>query len=139
MFKCEHYKEKMDMAGLLLLLIRAFVGLIFILHGVSKAADISSFAGFLDMAAMPIPMVIAAAISYFEIIAGALLILGIFTKVVGILFAIELAAIILISFFNSKINLAGISLEYNLLLFLMAIYLSATYKQTCNICCLLKK
>jgi len=139
MLKCEHYQGKMDIQAILLLVLRIFVGLLFLLHGISKAGDLSSFFGFLQNAGVPAAAVIAFLIAYFEIIAGVFFIVGLWTAVVGSLFAIELALIIIFGVFNSKISLVGTGLEYNVLLLVSSLYLAASSKNTCNICCLWKK
>ena len=136
MFKCEHANCKMDSQTVILLLLRIFVGLIFILHGVSKATNLADFGGLMETISIPLPMIAAGIVAYFEIIGGALLLLGLWTKVIGFIFALEMLAVILVGLLSKAITLPIISLEYNFLLLLLSLYFVATAKNVCHVGCL---
>lgn len=138
MFKCEQHKSKMDNQAWLLLFIRIFVGLVFILHGLAKAGNLEGFSELLTSISLPLPGALAIIIAYFEIIAGAFLLLGLLVRITGILLVIEMALVLLMAAFSSSLNLSGISLEYNILLILITLYLAVTSIHLCGVCCLKK-
>ncbi|MDD5043694.1 MAG: DoxX family protein [Patescibacteria group bacterium] len=133
MFKCESSKCGMRLPDIILLLLRVFVGLIFILHGISKATNLSEFSGLLELISIPLPLIMATILAYFEIIGGALLLLGLGVKVIGSLFALEMVAVILAGLLSEKVVLPTISIEYNSLLLLLSVYFAAKAKDVCGI------
>jgi putative oxidoreductase len=76
------------LAGLVL---RLGVGIIFIAHGWPKLqGGPANFAGFLTQLNVPLPEVTAWAVTLLELGGGVLLIVGLFTRVVALLFVIEM-------------------------------------------------
>lgn len=128
----------MDLPAVVLLLLRIFVGLIFIFHGVSKAANLSDFSNLIELISIPLPSVVAAIVAYFEIIGGALLVLGLWTKVIGSIFALEIIVVLLVGLFSTALVFPTISVEYNSLLLLLSLYLAASANNSYCVCCLWK-
>lgn len=76
------------LAGLLL---RLGVGIIFIAHGWPKLqAGPANFAGFLAQLNVPFPEIVAWLVTFIELGGGILLIIGLFTRVVALLQAVEM-------------------------------------------------
>lgn len=75
-----------------LLVLRVVVGAVFIAHGVQKifeytlAGTTGSFAGM----GVPLPEIAAPVVAFVELIGGAMLVLGLFTRLVGILLAVDM-------------------------------------------------
>lgn len=136
MFKCKHANCKMDLPTIILLLLRIFVGVIFILHGMSKATNLTGFSGLIEALSIPLPIIVAGIIAYFEIIGGAFIALGLWNRIIGFIFALEILAVILIGLLSKAMTLPAISIEYNSLLLLLSLYLAATAKNACHIGCL---
>lgn len=139
MFKCEHVKCKMDFPSIVLLLLRVFVGLVFVLHGVSKAANLADFGGLIESISIPLPMIVAGIVAYFEIIGGVLLILGLWTRIVGSIFVLEMIIVLFVGFLSNKLILPPISVEYNSLMLLTVLYLVAAAQDTYGLCCFWQK
>ncbi len=79
--------------GVALLLLRICVGLIFLAHGWTKVSDMSKTMTF--FASLGFPGWMAVLIGLLEVAGGLLLILGIFTRIFGILFTVEMIVAIL--------------------------------------------
>jgi len=126
----------MDLPTTILFLLRIFVGVIFILHGMSKATNLADFGGLMETLSIPLPVIAAGIIAYFEIIGGALIALGLWNRVIGFIFALEILAVILIGLLSKTIALSAISIEYNFLLLLLSLYLATAAKNTCHVGCL---
>ena len=133
MFKCKHANCKMDLPTIILLLLRIFVGVIFILHGMSKATNLTGFSGLMEALSVPLPTIAAVIIAYFEIIGGAFIALGLWNKIIGFIFALEILAVILIGLLSKAMALPAISIEYNFLLLLLSLYIAVTAKNTCHV------
>jgi putative oxidoreductase len=71
-------------------ILRILVGLTFLLHGYPRLANIGGFAGFLTSLGVPAPGVFAFLVTALEVGGGLLLILGLATRWVSLLFAIEM-------------------------------------------------
>lgn len=82
-----------------LLVLRVVVGIVFIAHGSQKIFEytlpgtIGSFAGM----GVPLPEIAAPLVAFLELLGGILLVLGLFTRPVGILLAVDmLVALVLV-------------------------------------------
>lgn len=79
-------------ASLGLLVLRVVVGLIFAAHGAQKIFEYTlpgTIGSFADMG-VPLPEIAAPVVAFVELIGGILLALGLFTRPVGILLAIDM-------------------------------------------------
>ncbi|MFK4852635.1 DoxX family protein [Microbacterium sp. ZW T6_19] len=79
-------------ASLGLLVLRVVVGLIFVAHGAQKIFEYTlpgTIGSFADMG-VPLPEIAAPFVAFVELIGGAMLALGLFTRPVGILLAIDM-------------------------------------------------
>ncbi len=99
--------------------IRVVAGILFIAHGLPKFENIQGVQGFIGSAG--IPQELALPIALLEVIGGIALLLGILTRITSILFAIQMAAIILLM--KSSGGLTGEE-SYELELLLMVISIS---------------
>ena len=70
--------------------LRILVGLTFLLHGLPRVGNIGGFAGFLTSLGVPAPGLFAVLVTALEVGGGLLLILGLGTRWVSLLFAIEM-------------------------------------------------
>ena len=84
-----------------LALLRIILGIVFFAHGYLKffKMGMNGVIGFFTSLGIPAPTVAAWGVTWLEMIGGIALILGIFTPVVGVLFAIEMAGVV---FFAKK-------------------------------------
>ncbi|HRH30776.1 MAG TPA: DoxX family protein [Candidatus Paceibacterota bacterium] len=104
-----------------LLLIRLGVGAIFLTHGVSKLSNMDGVIGF--FASLGIPAFMAWVVAIVEAAGGLALILGVFTKISGVLLAITmLVAILKVKFPQGGFNAS----EFELILLLASLGLSLT-------------
>jgi putative oxidoreductase len=71
-------------------ILRILVGVIFLLHGLPKLQGMAGFAGFLTSLGVPAPGVFAFLVTALEVGGGLLLILGLATRWVSLLFAIQM-------------------------------------------------
>jgi putative oxidoreductase len=78
-------------------LLRIILGVVFFAHGYLKffRMGIDGTTGFFTSLGIPAPELAAWFVTFLEMIGGIALILGIFTPVLGVLFAIEMAVVIL--------------------------------------------
>lgn len=117
-----------------LLLIRLGVGAIFLTHGISKLSNTDGVIGF--FASLGIPAFMAWVVAIVEAAGGLALILGVFTKISGVLLAITmLVAILKVKFPQGGFNAS----EFELILLLTSLGLSLTgpgkfalQKNSCN-------
>ncbi|KAA2282163.1 DoxX family protein [Candidatus Nitrosocosmicus agrestis] len=99
--------------------IRIMAGVAFILHGMPKFNDLLGTQGF--FASVGIPADLALLIGLLEVIGGILLIVGLVTRVVAILFAVEMmCAILIVKAGNSFMGQGGFEVD----LLLMSISIS---------------
>jgi putative oxidoreductase len=71
-------------------ILRVLVGVTFLLHGFPKIANIGGFAGFLTSLGVPAPGLFAFLVVALEVGGGLLLILGLATRWVSLLFVIQM-------------------------------------------------
>lgn len=71
-------------------ILRILVGVIFLLHGIPKLGGIGGFTGFLTSLGVPAPGLFAIIVIALEVGGGLLLILGLATRWVSLLFAIQM-------------------------------------------------
>jgi putative oxidoreductase len=71
-------------------ILRVLVGIIFLLHGLPKLQGLAGFTGFLTSLGVPAPGVFAFLVTALEVGGGLLLILGLATRWVSLLFVIEM-------------------------------------------------
>jgi putative oxidoreductase len=93
-----------DLASLAL---RLALGVVMAFHGWDKIGDVEGFAGFVDSLGVPAPTLMAYVVTYLELIGGIALILGLATRYVSALFAIEMVFTIALV----KIDVGLISVE----------------------------
>ena len=109
------------------LAIRIVAGIIFILHGLPKFADLQRTQGFFS--SVGIPADLALLIGLLEVIGGFVLIFGVLTRIAAILFAIEMACVILIvKAGNGLTGQGGFELELSLLAISISLVLSGPGK-----------
>lgn len=108
-------------------LVRIILGVVFFAHGYLKffRMGIDGVVGFFTSLGIPAPQLAAWFVTWLEMIGGIALILGIFTPVLGVLFAIEMAVVIFTAkrgggFFAPK----GYELELTLLVASVALALA---------------
>lgn len=70
--------------------LRVLTGITFLLHGLPKIQGFSGFTGFVGSLGFPVPVAFAALIVALEVLGGLLLIAGLGTRWVAILFAVEM-------------------------------------------------
>jgi putative oxidoreductase len=108
-------------------ILRILVGVIFLLHGYPRLANIGGFAGFLTSLGVPAPGVFAFLVTALEVGGGLLLILGLATRWVSLLFAIEmLVTTLLVKLPNAGFIApqgGGSGAEFDLLLLAVALIL----------------
>lgn len=80
-----------------LLFARGIPGVVYLYHGWQKLdGGIDGVGGFLDSLGVPIPDVMAYVLTFGELIGGALLIIGLLTRLVAVLFIVEMIIAILL-------------------------------------------
>ena len=101
------------------LILRLVFGLVFLFHGYLKVIDISGTAGFLSSLGVPVPLFFTIVVTAVEFLGGILLILGLLTRLVGLLLAIDmLVALIIVHAKNGFFIVNG---GYEFVLVLMAV------------------
>ena len=78
-------------------LLRLVVGITFLMHGLHKLQDPASFIGLMAFLKMPLLPVSGWLIIFLEIVGGLFMLLGLGTRWLGILFAIEMAVTTLLA------------------------------------------
>lgn len=73
-----------------ILILRLAAGVVLAYHGWQKLQDVAGFAGFVESLDIPAPDFVAYLVTYLEFLGGIALIIGIATRYVAALFAIEM-------------------------------------------------
>ncbi|MCX6755974.1 MAG: DoxX family protein [Candidatus Nomurabacteria bacterium] len=121
MKKIHELVHKFNNPNLGILFIRIALGVVFISEGWTKISHIEYVAGFFGV--IGIPVFLAYFVSYFEFVAGILLICGVFVRYVGIILsAIMLVAIAKVHFVHGfNVQNGGYEYVYVLLLSAMSL------------------
>lgn len=106
--------------------LRVAMGVVFIAHGMQKLNNgVEGFGGFLTSLNIPMPEIMAWVVTLLEIGGGILLIVGLGTRAVAVLFALEMiGTIILVKMDVGLIGAGGTGAEIDLLLLAGAIALA---------------
>jgi putative oxidoreductase len=121
--KCSCAKNWGSIAPLLL---RLVAGIIFLMHGLQKTADISMFGGFLGSVGVPAPHFFAWAVVVLELAGGLALILGFLTHWVSKLFVLQMLAAIFLVHASKGFMADKGGYEFALLLLVVVISLMIT-------------
>jgi putative oxidoreductase len=107
------------------LVLRLAVGVVLAYHGWLKLQDVSGFAGFVESLGIPAPDLIAYVVTYLEFLGGIALILGLATRYVAALFAVEMVFTnILVKFDIGLIaSEGGVGAELDILILAIAVSL----------------
>lgn len=107
------------------LVLRLAVGVVLAYHGWLKLQDVSGFAGFVESLGIPAPDLIAYVVTYLEFLGGIALILGLATRYVAALFAVEMVFTnILVKFDIGLIaSQGGVGAELDILVLAIAVSL----------------
>jgi putative oxidoreductase len=73
-----------------LTILRLLMGITFLLTGLPKLGNLAGFTGFVASLGLPVPGFVAVVVAALEVIGGLLLIVGLGTRWVSLLFAIEM-------------------------------------------------
>ncbi len=99
-----------------LAILRVVMGIIFVVWGYGKVFGGGYAIGFFTKAGIPLPEIAGPIVSFMELGGGILLIVGLFTRYVGVLFTIEfIVAAITIANFSDK-GIMGTRLEFMMLM-----------------------
>ena len=111
--------------------VRLALGIVFTVSGVGKvfaagpkATGIDAFAGMLTQLGIPFPTVAAWGVGLLELVGGVLLLVGLFTRVVSALLAVDMAVATALAHFPSGFVVANGGYEYTLVLALSAVGLA---------------
>ena len=110
--------------------LRVLVGITFLLHGLPKLQGLAGFTGFVASLGFPLPGVFAVIVVALEVIGGLLLIVGLGTRWVSLLFAVQMLITTLLvklpnAGFIAPQNQPGAGAELDLLLLAAALILLA--------------
>jgi putative oxidoreductase len=110
--------------------LRVLVGITFLLHGLPKLQGLAGFTGFVGSLGFPLPGVFAIIVAALEVIGGLLLIVGLGTRWVSLLFVIEMLITTLLvklpnAGFIAPQSQPGVGAELDLLLLAAALILLA--------------
>jgi uncharacterized membrane protein YphA (DoxX/SURF4 family) len=113
-----------------LTVLRVLVGLTFLLMGLPKAGGFTGFTGFVSSIGFPVPVFFAAVVVALEVIGGLLLIVGLGTRWISILFVVEMIVTTLLvkmprMGFIAPQGQPGVGAELDLLLLASALVLLA--------------
>lgn len=104
-----HMMKKHGCAGWGLLILRVVLGLAFFMHGIDKVQGIEGVMGFFGSIGMPAFMAWVVAIA--EIVAGAMLVLGLWTRIAGYVVAVIMLFAILLVKMKMQNGIMAIELE----------------------------
>lgn len=98
-------------------ILRVEVGLVFLMHGWQKlfVLHFAGVAGFLGHLGVPLPMVAAVVLTLVEFLGGAALVLGLFTRWVPWLLAIDMVVAILLVHLKNGFFVPGVEFALTLL------------------------
>jgi len=82
-------------AGSGLFILRVVIGIVFLMHGVTKLLHMDGTIGFFSQIGIPMPTVAAWGVALAETIGGGALILGLAVPIFGLILAIDMAVAIL--------------------------------------------
>jgi putative oxidoreductase len=105
--------------------LRLAVGVVLAYHGWLKLPDVPGFAGFVDSLGIPAPDLMAYVVTYLELLGGIALIVGLATRYVAALFAVEMVFTILLVKLDVGLIApdAGVGAELDLLILAIALSL----------------
>jgi putative oxidoreductase len=108
-----------------ILVLRLAVGVVLAYHGWLKLPDVPGFAGFVDSLGIPAPDLMAYVVTYLELLGGIALIVGLATRYVAALFAVEMVFTILLVKLDVGLIApdAGVGAELDLLILAIALSL----------------
>lgn len=114
-------KSFQEWAGLVL---RVVVGIVFAAHGWQKLSmmGFDGVAGFFGSLGVPLPMLAAVVVTLLELVGGIALILGIGTRVVAALLAVDMLAALLLVHLPNGIFVSNNGYELVLLLLAAGVY-----------------
>lgn len=109
-------------------LLRVIAGIVFFMHGWQKLVDngIDGTEQFFDMQGIPLPNLAAIVVTIVEMVGGAALILGVLTRFVAALLAIDMIVASLVVHLENGFFIANGGFELTLLLLTSVIVLSMT-------------
>lgn len=105
-------------------LLRLALGLVMVVHGYDKVGGVSGFAGFLDSMGIPIAIVFAWIVTIVELGGGLLILAGVLTRYVSLLFAVNMAVASVLVHLPNGFSVGDGGYEFTLTLFLVAIALA---------------
>lgn len=108
-------KALSNQAGLGLALIRIMMGIVLVYHGYLKITKLGWAVGFFGKVGIPIPSVSGPFITLLETVGGLALIVGLFTRYLGILYAIQFVVAAYLQWFFFSKGYGGAELELMLL------------------------
>jgi putative oxidoreductase len=121
MNKIHAFMHRLDNKDAGILLVRLMIGIVFVHAGWLKLTDMDMVVGGFAMAG--IPKFLAYFVSYFEFLGGLALILGIFSRYVGVVLAVIMAVATVLVHFPNGYGMQNGGYEYTLALFLGALAL----------------
>jgi putative oxidoreductase len=107
------------------LVLRLAVGVVLAYHGWLKLPEVSGFTGFVDSLGIPAPELMAYVVTYLEFLGGIALIVGLATRYVAALFAVEMVSTIVLVKLDVGLIApdAGVGAELDLLILAIAVSL----------------
>ena len=104
------------LAGITPVVVRLIIGVMMFVHGLDKlTGDPAGFGQFLGSLGLPAPLVLAWAVTLLELIGGAMLIVGLLTRLVAALMTVELiGAIVLVTGSRGLIGAEAVGFERDL-------------------------
>jgi putative oxidoreductase len=106
------------------LFLRLALGVVMVVHGADKVGGVAGFAGFLDSMGIPVAIVFAWIVTVVELVGGLLILAGVFTRYVALLFAVDMAVATVLVHLPNGFSASDGGYELTLVLFLVAIALA---------------